>query len=275
MRNRIIFALAALGVVAGLVSAYVAGRERKPPPPAFTPASNPYAQGIYANGIVESYQDNGANVSVYAEVAGVVTRILVSEGQAVECGTPLVAIEDSVQRALVEQQQAQLEAARALLAELKAQPRPENLEVARAQAEAARAALKTAQDQLDKQRRSYQLEPRSVSKDTLDNLENAQRVAAAGLAVAERQLALVRAGAWKYDVANQQSQCTALSKAVASSTALLAKFTIRAPADGVVLAINASVGSYVSALRPVHAGVPAGRRDGIQPGVRRSALLRR
>ena len=38
MRNRIIFALSILGVVAGLVAAWFFGIERKAQPPAFTPA---------------------------------------------------------------------------------------------------------------------------------------------------------------------------------------------------------------------------------------------
>ncbi len=245
MRNKIIFALAFAGLLAGAFSAYVSGREPKLPPPAFAPASNPYPKGIYANGIVESRQGSGANVNIFPEVPGVITRILVSEGQSVERGTPLVTIEDSVQRGIVEQQQAQLEAARALLAELKAQPRAESLEVAKAQAVAAQSSLKSAQDTLGKQRRSYQIDPRSVSKDTLDNAENATKVADANLKVAERQLDLVKAGAWIYDIRNQESQCTALAKALASSTALLGKYTIRAPVEGPVLAINVAVGSYV------------------------------
>jgi len=247
VRNRVILAVAILGLLAGLVAAFVSSREKKPPPPAFAPASNPYARGIYANGIIESYQENGANVDIYPEVAGTIVRIFVAEGQAIRRGDPILALDDSVQRATVEQQAAQLEAARALLAELRAEPRPENLEVAKAQAEAARAALKTSEDQLEKLRRSAQIESRSVSKDTMDNAENAVRVAAAGVRVAEKQLDLVQAGAWVYDVRNQESQCAALAKAVASSTALRNKYTIRAPADGRILAVNAAVGGYVSA----------------------------
>ncbi|HTO88655.1 MAG TPA: biotin/lipoyl-binding protein [Thermoanaerobaculia bacterium] len=247
MRNRLIFVLAVLGLVAGAIAAHIAGKEKKPPPPAFTPASNPYARGVYANGIVESYQASGANINIYPEVPGTIVQILVTEGQGVARGTVLLAMDDSVQRAAVEQQTAQLEAARALLAELRAEPRAETLEVAKAQVEAARAALKTSQDQLEKQRRSFQLESRSVSKDTMDNAENAVKVAEAGLRVAERQLDLVRAGAWSYDIKNQESQCTALSRQIASSTALLNKYTIRAPMDGRILAVNAAVGSYVSA----------------------------
>ena len=56
MRNKIIFALVLLGVLGALGSAYVYAVPSKPLPPVFNPAPNPYAQGIYANGIVESYQ---------------------------------------------------------------------------------------------------------------------------------------------------------------------------------------------------------------------------
>ena len=52
MRNKVIFILAIIGLAAGLVSAYIFGIEKKPPPPAFNPASNPYGKGIYANGII-------------------------------------------------------------------------------------------------------------------------------------------------------------------------------------------------------------------------------
>ena len=62
----------------------------------------------------------------------------------------------------------------------------------------------------------------------------------------EKQYALTRAGAWIYDIQNQEKQYLALSKAYASSAALLAKYTIRAPADGIVRSIQATVGSYVS-----------------------------
>jgi HlyD family secretion protein len=80
MRNKVIFILAIIGLVAGLVSAYIFGIEQKPPPPAFNPASNPYGKGIYANGIIESYQTNGENINIYPEVPGTITRILVGEG---------------------------------------------------------------------------------------------------------------------------------------------------------------------------------------------------
>jgi HlyD family secretion protein len=235
-----------LGMIAGLVGAYLYGMERKPQPPVFNPAPNPYAQGIYANGIVESYQTHGENINIYPEVAGTVVKILVAEGQRVDRGTPLLALGDSVQRATVEQQKSQAEAALALLQELKAQPRKEGLDVARAQVALATANLKTSQDQLDKQRRSYELDPKSISKDTLDTAENTVKVAKANLGVAQRQYELTKAGAWIYDIRNQQKQYAAAANAYAASSNLLEKYTLKAPIDGVVLSVNAAVGSYVS-----------------------------
>lgn len=246
MRNKIIFSLVGLGIVAGLVSAYVYARPRHPLPPAFNPAPNPYGHGIYANGIIESYLSNGANINIYPEVAGTIAKVFVSEGQSVKQGTPLFAIDDSIQRALVEQQRSQVDASHALLDELKAQPRKENLQVASAQVEMATAGLKSAQDQLDKQLRSVEIDARSVSKDVLDNAKNAVKVARANLGVVTRQYELTKAGAWVYDVRNQEKQVEALSKAVASSSALLAKYTVKAPSDGIVLSIRTSVGSYIS-----------------------------
>ena len=246
MRNKIIFSLVVIGIIGAAISAYVYAVPTKPLPPAFTPATNPYAKGIFANGIVESFQPNGVNTNIYPEVPGTITHIEVSEGQIVSKGTVLVSLDDSIQRATTEQQQSQAESALALLNELKAQPRRENLDVARAQMELAAANLKSAQDQLNKQQRSYDIAPESVSKDTLDNAINGAKVGQANLEVAKKQYDLLKAGAWRFDIANQEKQHAALVKASTASMALLGKYTIRAPTDGIVMSIGATVGSYVS-----------------------------
>jgi HlyD family secretion protein len=246
VRNKILFSLAVAGILAGLVSAYLYGAQKKPLPPVFTPASNPYTKGIYATGIIESYQKHGENINIYPEVSGTITQILVAEGMTVHQNTPLLTMDDSIQKAVVDQQKAQAEAALALLEELRAQPRRENLEIAKAQVEYASASLKNLQDQLDKQMKSYELDPKSVSKDALDNAVNAVKVAKANLDVVQKQYELTQSGAWVYDIRNQQNLYNALSKSYMASSALLAKYVIKAPVDGVILRINAAVGSYIS-----------------------------
>lgn len=246
MKTRIIFIVSGIGVAAALLFAYLLATPKHAQAPAFPPAANPYAQGIYANGIVESDQASGANVNVYPEVSGPVTQILVAEGQVVTKGMPLLAIDDSVPRAIAEQQQLQAEAARAALDELKAQPRRENLDIAKAQLELAQANLKTVQDQYAKEKHIAEINPQLVSKDTLDNAFDAVKVNEANVALATRQLELTKAGAWTFDVETQDKQFRALAKAAQSSSATLAKYVLRAPADGVVLAVNTAAGSYVS-----------------------------
>jgi len=178
--NKIIFALAIIGILAGLVGAYIFGMERKAQPPVFKPVSNPYESAIYANGMIESDQSSGANINIFPEVSGPITQVLVPEGQQVSAGTLLFTIDDSVQRANVELAEANLKAAR---------------------------------DQYDKRRASYDIDPKSISKDVLDTAEDAVIQAAAALKAAN---------------------------------ALLQYYSVKAPVDGVALSVNAAVGSYVS-----------------------------
>ncbi|MGA2018249.1 MAG: biotin/lipoyl-binding protein [Opitutaceae bacterium] len=246
MRNRIIFGLSILGVLAGLVAAFLFGVERKAQPPVYAPVSSPYESAIYANGIVESDQSSGSNVNIYPEVSGPITKVLVREGQQVSAGAPLFTIDDSVQKANTEQLRLQSEAALALLQELKAQPRTEALAIAMAQVVLADSNLKMARDQRDKDRASYDIDPKSISRDALDTAEDAVNQAAAGQGVARKQYELINAGAWSYDIANQEKQFEALRQAYEAANALLLKYSVKAPIDGVVLSVNAAVGSYVS-----------------------------
>ena len=246
MRNKLLFALSAAGILAGCFAAYLFSLQKAPLPPVFSPASNTFDRGIYAEGIVESEQPSGHNIAVHPEVAGTVRQIFVSEGQAIRQGMPLLLIDDSVQRAIVSQQESQAQAAEGLLRELKAQPRKETLDVAEAQVKSAQATFKTAEDALDKQRTAYEADPKSVSKDALDSAMNAVSVSKSNLEVAQKQYDLTRAGAWTYDINNQERQYNALHQSFVSSSALLSRYTLRAPADGIVLAINTAVGSYIS-----------------------------
>jgi len=194
VRNKVIFIAAVIGLLIGIVGSYISGIEKKPQPPAFTPASNPYEHGIYAEGIIESYQTNGANINIYPEIPGTIKQILVSEGRIIKKGFPLILIDDSIQRATVEQQKSQVALASA--------------------------SLKSSQDQLDKLRKSYELDPRSVSKNDLDNAENVVNVAKANVEVSRKQ----------YELAQT----------------LLSKYTLKAPIDGTILSINTAAGSYIS-----------------------------
>ncbi|MEI8054835.1 MAG: biotin/lipoyl-binding protein [bacterium] len=231
MKTRLLFIIAILGLLAGAISVYVYAVKVKSQPP-LAINYNPYDDGIYATGIVESFQTNGSNVNIYPEVAGKVIKIFALDGQNVKQGDILLIIDDSVQRAIVAKDLAQARAALSLLEELKAQPRKEVLDVSIAQ-------LKSAKDQLEKLQKSYKLNHKSVSKNDLDNAINAANIA-------QKQYDLVKAGAWIYDIQTQENQYKAAVQAYQSDKALLDKYTIRASADGIVLRMAATVGNYIS-----------------------------
>jgi HlyD family secretion protein len=178
--NKIIFTIAIIGILAGLIAAYIFGMVRKAQPPVFKPVSNPFESAIYANGMIESDLPSGENINIFPQISGPITQVLVQEGQSVSAGTPLFAIEDSVQRA---------------------------------DTELAVANLKLARDQYDKDRAAYDADPKSISKTVLDTAD---------------------------DTVNQ---ATAALKA---ANALLQYYSVKAPVAGVVLAVNAAVGGYVS-----------------------------
>jgi HlyD family secretion protein len=244
--TKLLFVLAGVGVVAGIAGAVVSGRKQPAQPPVFEPAANPYPDGIYANGIIESDQAHGSNVNIYPEVSGTVVEVPVHAGQAVKRGDILVVIDDRVQRASTEQLEAQSRAAKAALDELQAQPRPETLLVSQAQLAAAEAAARQARDTYDKQQHAYDTDPHAVSRDTLDTARNAWLLADANRVTAQRNLDLVRAGAWDYDIRNQEATYQSVVKAALAARTLLSKYTLRAPADGVVMAVNVNGGNYVS-----------------------------
>ena len=91
---------------AGLCSVYLYAAEKPPQPPVFPPAEDPYAKGVYANGIIESYLPNGENINIFPEVLGIVTQVAVAEGAKVKKGTPLIILDSSIQTATVAQQKA-------------------------------------------------------------------------------------------------------------------------------------------------------------------------
>ena len=246
MRNKIIFALAMVGVIAAFIAAHFMGIQHQAAAPLFAPTPNPYAAGLYAEGIIESDQPYGQNLNLYPEVAGTVTKILVKEGDAVHAGQALLTLDDSVQRATTSQLKLQADAAASTLQQLRAQPRKEQLDVAQAQWDAARANVRVSEDTYRKLSKAHELDAGAVSRESLDTAKNNFTAAQAAALLAQRQYELTRAGAWAYDIRTQENQLKALTQAYESARALLGKYVLRAPSDGVVMAVNSAVGSYVS-----------------------------
>ena len=166
--RKLLFTLSFVGLLAGVRGAYLSGITQPPLPPAFSPPTNPYPNGIYAEGMVESDQPSGENINVYPEVSGTVKQILVAEGQEVKKGTVLLVIDDSIQRATAEQLQSQAQAAFNSSGRTEGAAEKRNVWTWRKpKSWPRRRRLKTAQDALDKQQAAYDVNPKSISKDAL------------------------------------------------------------------------------------------------------------
>jgi len=135
MKTKYLFIIAAIGIAVGIVTVIITNVKFKAPPPVAV-SYNPYDAGIYSTGIIETYQLNGSNINIFPEVAARVTDIMVTNGQEVKKGMPLIALDDSVQAGIVEKDLAEIGYARASLVNV--------------------------QQQLEKMQKAYSINPKSV-----------------------------------------------------------------------------------------------------------------
>ncbi len=242
---KVLTALAALGIIAGIISAHIYGSAPKPPPPVYM-TKNPFKNGVYANGIIEPVQDSGESINIYPEVSGNVTKVFVKYGEFVQKGQPLFQVDDSVQKQTVKQLYHQMKADYTKYQELLHEPRPQVLAVSKAQVDYAKSQLEYAKSNYKKLLNSYKLNPKSVSKQDLDNAKNALKEAEENLKVAIRNYELTKAGAWSYDIRAQYQIYKADEHAYKSALELLKRYTVKAPTSGTVLELNVAKGDYVS-----------------------------
>lgn len=193
MKTNYFFMIASGGILAGMISVFVYNKHIKPRDP-LSVSYNPYHAGVYASGIVESYQKIGSNINIFPSVPGTVKQVYVRDGQKIKEGDPLFRVDTTTQEAVASQ--------------------------SAYQAKVAKVNLVNAEDQYSKLFKAYSLNPKSVSKNSLDNAKNAVIAASESLKAAESQ--------------------------AAADAATLAKCTVYSPIDGVVLRVMAAVGDYAS-----------------------------
>lgn len=117
LKNRILPAIAALGVVIAIVVA--ARTEHKSPPaqPIAQPAQAPFKSYIGGSGLVEASSNN---INIGTSLPGIVRTVSVKVGDKVDAGDPLFAIDDRELRAELLVKQANLAKAKAAVEEARA-----------------------------------------------------------------------------------------------------------------------------------------------------------
>jgi multidrug resistance efflux pump len=187
-------------------------------------------------------------LDVGASISGIVQKIAVKQGDTIAVGQVLVQIDCSDIAAQAEQRRAEYDAAIAEYRKLVNGPRPQEIDMAKADVELARARRVEAQARYF---RSQNLVTRSIMSDA--DYQGALRdsqMTNAQLISAQVRLQLLEVGTREEDLAAGKAHMLAAQDTVAVTEAELAKCDIRSPINGIVLSKLVSVGELVSIYFP-------------------------
>lgn len=217
----VLAAVAAVAVRPGARGAGEGGEEGAALPPVKAPSE------VVVDGRVVPVR----HASLSFGVAGIVAEVRVAEGARVPADEVLVRLRAERQAAAVARAEAEVRRAEARLAELRAGPRSQDVKRAQAAVAAARAEWLRA-------RRDFRREEDVA-------------VAEAQLRQAEAELELLQAGPRPEAVAAAEADLAAARAALAEARVALAETVLRAPFAGVVAAVLARPGEYVTPGTPV------------------------
>lgn len=197
------------------------------------------------DGIVREIPQVGARFDVSLNGKQYSEQLAISIGQRVKQGDVLIQLDTHDLEIALQLAKAKLHKAEADLAKLNSWDRPEEVRRLTAMRNEVQARLDLAMSNLE---RSQQLHDKNVLTDT--EFEQASMEVASTKALlesAEATLSTATAGPTPEEISVQQALIAQAEAEVQQATAQLAKATIRAPFDGVVISIDAEVGDRVSA----------------------------
>lgn len=199
---------------------------------------------LAASGTVEATE-----AALGFEVPGRIESVLPHEGDRVKPGDTLASLDRAELNARKVQAAAALAAARALLRELEAGYRPEEVAQAREAARAATERHTDAKRDFDRTRRL--LEGGAVSQEALDKAKMALEVASAQKDQADQQLAMLEKGQRPERISAQRAAVAEAQGALQQVEAGLSHAVITAPFGGVITVRDREPGETVGAGAPV------------------------
>jgi HlyD family secretion protein len=183
-------------------------------------------------------------IELASKSIGRVAWVGVEMGDKIKKDQVLVRLEDDEYRARVAQQQGLVDNAKALLAELEAGSRVEEIATAKARVDQAQAELTNAEISLE---RLKGLEStRAVSRQQIDDADALVRGKAAALETVRQQYELSKAGPRKETIAAQRATVRQLEGGLAMTMIDLNNTIIKSPVDATVLSRNVEVGEFVT-----------------------------
>lgn len=174
----------------------------------------------------------GTYLRIAAEDGGRIVERPVSRGQSVEAGAVLFRLADDEQRASLAQARARVDQATSQLADLRSGKRPEEIAVAEAQLDQAKANRDHSEDEY--QRLASLAKTAVVSQVSADTARQQRDVAAARVVEMEKSLAVSRLPSRPDQIAAAERNLAATQATLALAEAQLAKRTVRAPTAGLV-----------------------------------------
>lgn len=212
---------------------------REPSNPPAPPPETTSAHTVAAVGLVEPGTEN---IALSCAVSGLVTSLYVKAGDRVRSGEELFAVDDRDLAADLAAKRAALDGAKAQLAKLEAEPRPEELPPAEAKVAEAKAERDDAAVQLKLIESVADM--RAVKREDVLRRRLAFQAAQARLAQAQKDLDLLKAGTWAPDLAIARTQVEQAQAAVRQDEVAIERLTTRAPMDGVILQNKVRLGQY-------------------------------
>lgn len=221
-----------------------------PQPPA-QPPRTPFGDTVAGAGIVEARSEN---INVGSALPGVVLEVYVpveKVGQKVKAGDPLFRVDDRQLKAQLAYQEAVVTAARAQVAKLEQQPRPEEVPPSAAKVRVSQANVRLQEDLAE---RATRLAPRgAMSSEEVTQRRLGLEVAQQQLAQTQAEHALLMAGAWAPDLTIARAALAQARAQVEQTKTEIERSLVRAPVDGEVLKVYVHPGEYVGAqqLQPL------------------------
>jgi HlyD family secretion protein len=183
-------------------------------------------------------------IQLASKVVGKVAWIGVEKGDRVRKGQVIVRLEDEEYRAQLQQARGRLAALEARLQELLAGSRPEEIAVAKANLDQARAELENAAITLERAKGLVKEEV--MARQALDDAQARYHSQTARVAALERTFELVRIGPRKEQIDQVRGQILEAKGGVSFFETQLDNTIIRAPVDGTILERVVEVGEFVT-----------------------------
>jgi HlyD family secretion protein len=183
------------------------------------------------------------------EVGGRLTQLKVARGTVVRAGQELATLDDTLERTAVRGRQAEVNAAQAAAALVRAGSRPEEVRAMEAQLRAAEANETRIERSVSREKKL--LAEGAIAQAAVDDLESRLHAAAAERQSLEHRLRELRNGARRQEIERAEAQAAAAGQQAKLSEERVGRYSLRALEDGVVVDVHVDPGEVVAAGSPV------------------------